>query len=112
MVSVRWKIRKKIKQGRIPSSPDALWAVILTPYCPWLIARANGTVMFVFDGRRIKGRKNSFHVHMKKNTNRTERVGRLNGVTISHNRFILFAPSIMAASRISRGKELNTDDNR
>jgi hypothetical protein len=111
-VSVRWKIRKKIMQGRIPSSPDALCAVIFTPYCPWLTARASGTVWFAFDGKRIKGRKNSFHVQMKKNTNNTESVGILSGATIYLSRPSLLHPSVRAASIISRGNVVNDDDNK
>jgi len=33
-VRVRWKIRKKIMHGSMPSNPDALCAVIFIPYCP------------------------------------------------------------------------------
>ena len=76
-----------------------------------MTAIASGTVWFAFDGRRIKGRKNSFHVQMKKKTNNVESIGRLSGATMYSSKPSLLHPSNVAASISSRGNALNTDDN-
>ncbi len=59
-----------------------------------------------------RGSRNSFQVQMKKKTSSTPIVGRLTGTTIRHSTCHLLAPSIRAASMISRGNWLSTDERR
>ena len=109
---VLWKRRKKIIHGTIPNSAAALWVVTTILCSPWAAAIANGTVCFEFEIRKISGKKKSFHVQIKKKVKRTDRVGRLIGVTILVRIWNLSQPSILAASTSSFGKVLNIEVNK
>ena len=112
LVSVLWKRIKKIIHGRRPSKADALDVVTSILCCPCRMAMASGTVQRELETSRIIGRKNSFQVQIKKNTNSTESVGILIGVIMRNSNCTLLQPSIIAASIISRGNWLNTEDNK
>ncbi len=66
--SVRWKITKKMIDGKDPSRAAAAWVVGSVVYCPEVAPRESVTVWFEFDGSRMRGSRNSFHVQMKKKT--------------------------------------------
>ncbi len=97
-VSVLWKITKKSIHGRMPSKAPALCVVMTVLYSPSVRATASGTVYFAEEIRKINGRKNAFHVQMKKNTKSTESTGILSGTTMLNNNRTLLHPSIVAAS--------------
>src|SRR5690606_1138207 len=111
-VSVRWKMRKKMSVGMIPSSADALVVVTSMSRSPCSTLIATGTVWFAFEARNVSGMRNSFHVQMKKKMSSTDRVGRLIGNTTRHRICHLPAPSMDAASSTSLGKVPYTEDSR
>ena len=112
LVRVLWKRMKKTIHGSKPNRADALEVVTSILCWPCKMAIANGTVQRVLETSKTIGRKNSFHVQMKKKTNNTVSEGMLLGETILNNSCHLLQPSIKAASIISLGKALNIEDNR
>ena len=112
LVSVRWNNIKNRMQGRMPSKADAAVVVASILCCPWSTEIAIGTVCLSLEMSMMRGRKNSFHVQIKKKVKRTDRVGRLIGVTILVRIWNLLHPSILAASMSSFGKVLNIEVNK
>ena len=111
-VSVRWKTRKKIIVGVMPISDAAAIVVGSDMFCPCKRPIATETVWLPFEIRRTSGIRNSFQVQMKKNVAITSSVGRSTGTMTDHSTCQRLAPSICAASRISRGKLPSTDDSK
>jgi hypothetical protein len=85
LVKVRWKIIKKIKQGKMPSRAAAACVVITALCSPCAVNIARGTVCFEFDIRKISGIKKSLYVQIKKNTKSTDSEGIERGIIIRPN---------------------------
>src|SRR5690606_5383961 len=111
-VRVRWKMRKKMSVGMMPSRADALVVVTSMSRSPCSTLIATGTVWLALDARNVSGMRNSFHVQMKKKISSTDRVGRLIGKTTRQRICHRVAPSMDAASSTSLGKVPYTEESR
>lgn len=98
--------------GRTPSRAAAFVIVASIRRWPWRTPRATDTVWLSLEISMTSGSRNSFQVQMKKKTRSTPIVGRLTGTTIRHSTCHRFAPSIRAASMISRGNRPRTEERR
>jgi hypothetical protein len=103
------KMKKKIIHGIDVIRAAAPLREILTLCCPWKMTMARGIVCILFDIRKIKDIKKSFHVQIKANTHNTEITGLLTGNTIRHRTANLEQPSIFAASRYEAGNVFKTE---
>src|SRR3569623_2568880 len=111
-VSVRWKIKKKMIVGAMPSSDAAACSTGSERFCPRVSPIASVTVWLLLETSSTSGIRNSFQVQMKKNVPTSIIVGRITGTTTNQSVCQRFAPSISAASMISRGKLPSTDASR